>query len=606
MPLKAKLDGRDIVSILCSEEDWIAAQTASRGNDDRLRMACCDATAIAKHSPHNLRFFAHKPGFDRCPSAGESEEHDVLKVAAARAVRATNGWSADVEVSGAGWRADVLAVRGSIKIAIEIQLSAQAKRETKDRNNRFAISEVTPFWLKGDRNHSNHFGDGLQASIRGTRIRERIASVNQIVTTFLANVEHQVRLANALSKLLKSLPNWKYTIGKQGTIPAWFEMNNQGKHQQVVLGELGPALLPRKFSITNSESLGANQFAGTILQLYVNSSHLRVGEASGFQIDENDLLGSLNRQIRPILEGRIKWRGKDYKEMIPGSFIHYEERCPFCDSKYLRITHLLIGNPRYPKDSHRILIDDDWEYFEPVIQDANDLAKKIGLPLGSIGARNHTRWPCDEYFVQSCPRCGSETPAPLCNEAEIMAHWSDREAHFHLWLPVQGSGWSHQTEWVEAPLLKADTWTRFIAGKWAAREQAREEERSRKAELEAERKKQEEEWRRRREEERLQKEAEKKARQEKERLYAERMQKLDELTRAGRKELERELRATALKEAAARRIRDPKLLELWLTGSQPKLRTSNESFPPSPLEIARDSNDGLERALALLKISKFH
>jgi competence CoiA-like predicted nuclease len=168
MPLKAKLDGCALVSVLCTEEQWKEAQNASKGDAHRLRMMCCQAPAYATHSPLDLRFFAHKPGFDRCPSEGESDEHESLKGAAAQAVHLCDGWQADVEVSGDGWRADVLAVRGSVKIAIEVQISAQAKCATATRNDRFEASEVTPFWLKGAKNHFNDFGDGLQEPVRAT------------------------------------------------------------------------------------------------------------------------------------------------------------------------------------------------------------------------------------------------------------------------------------------------------------------------------------------------------------------------------------------------------------------------------------------------------
>jgi hypothetical protein len=607
MPLKAKLDGRNIVSVLCSEEDWIAAQAASRGNGDRLRMACCDAPAMAKHSPLDLRFFAHKPGFDRCPSAGESDEHEALKAAAARAVcAAANGWSAEVEVSGTGWRADVLAVRGSVKIAIEVQLSSQAKRETGERNHRFVVSEVTPFWLKGERNHSNDFGAGLQASIQGTRIREKIASVNYIVTAFLGKVERQVRLANALSKLLKSLPGWEYKIERQGTIPAWFEMNNQGRRQQILLGELGPALLPRKFRPMDGQSPGSDQFAGAIIQLRVKAEHLRGYRSSSFQIDDSDLLGSLNRHIRPILEGRIRWRGKENEELVPGSFIHYEEKCPECGREYLRVTHLLIGHPRYPKALYPEFIDNDWEYFEPELYQIEGLAHEMGLPLGELTPKKKNHWPYDESVLQSCPGCGADAPAPLCDEGEILAHWADREVHVRFWRPVPGNGWGHETEWVERPILKSDTWTSFIEEKRAAREGERREEQRRRAERAAEQKRQLEERERQREEERLRKEEEEKAREEEARRYAEEIRQLDEITRERQLEMERERRCKVLKDAATKHIPKPQLRDLWLKCSQPTLRTYHGSPSPSPLDAARDSNEGLERALALLKSSKFH
>ncbi|WIG54015.1 hypothetical protein [Afipia sp. OHSU_I-C4] len=247
MPLKAKLDGREIVSILCSDGDWSEAQRASKGTENRLRMSCCDAPAYASHSPLDLRYFAHKSGYDRCSSSGESDEHESLKAAAARAVQSLVGWQADVEVSGDGWRADVLAIRGSIKIAIEVQLSAQAKRRTGARNDRFEASEVSAFWLKGPRNHFNDFGDGLQAPVHGTSIREQMASVGAAVRGLLGAVERQVGMANELARLIRTVPGWKYKIDLQGTIPACFELQHEGKRQQILLGELGPSLLPTIF-----------------------------------------------------------------------------------------------------------------------------------------------------------------------------------------------------------------------------------------------------------------------------------------------------------------------------------------------------------------------
>ena len=227
MSLKAKLDGRDIVSVICYDADWALAQRASKGTEQRLKTVCCGQPACAKHSPLKLRYFAHKPGFDRCPSDGESEEHIHLKAATMLAVRSVPGWHADIEIPGDGWRADVLAVRESVKIAIEIQLSTQTKRETSERNNRFIVSKVTPFWLKGARNHSNDFGVGLQAPITGISRDEKISSVQATVNNLLLSVERQVLLANAFARLIRGISSWQYRLDKQGTIPVFFELTHE-------------------------------------------------------------------------------------------------------------------------------------------------------------------------------------------------------------------------------------------------------------------------------------------------------------------------------------------------------------------------------------------
>jgi hypothetical protein len=232
---------------LCTEDDWSTARLLSKGDDYRLCMVCCNAPTVAKHSSLDLRFFSHKPSFDPGASCSESIEHESLKEVAANAVKDCTGWNADVEVSGEGWSADVLATRGSVKIAIEIQLSSQAKRETKARNDRFVSTVVTPFWLKGQRKHLNNFGDGLQQCVKGTNIQEKMTSVKAIITELVAKVARQVNLANALAKLIKDIPGWKYSIKRQGTVPTCFELIKDGNKQQIVLGELGPSLLPTVF-----------------------------------------------------------------------------------------------------------------------------------------------------------------------------------------------------------------------------------------------------------------------------------------------------------------------------------------------------------------------
>lgn len=292
--------------------------------------------------------------------------------------------------------------------------------------------------------------------------------------------------------------------------------------------------------------------------------------------------------------------------MVPGSFIHYEEQCPKCTCEYLRVTHLLIGHPRYPKAIYPEFVDDEWEYFEIELYYLEGLAHERGLPLGELTPKRNSHWPHDESILQSCPACGTAAPAPLCGEGEILDHWADREAHVQIWRPAPGRGWSYETEWVERPIVDPGTWAAFIERKRSEREQARQEEQRRRLEIAAERKRLEEERQRQQEEERLRREAEERQRQEEERRRIEKLWKLDELTRAGKLELERDGRATTLEVAAAQHIKDPKRRGLWLKCPDAKLRAGKGSSVPSPLDAARDSKEGLERALTLLKLTKFH
>lgn len=605
MPLKAKLDGREIVSILCSDGDWSEAQRASKGTENRLRMSCCDAPAYASHSPLDLRYFAHKSGYDRCSSSGESDEHESLKAAAARAVQSLVGWQADVEVSGDGWRADVLAIRGSIKIAIEVQLSAQAKRRTGARNDRFEASEVSAFWLKGPRNHFNDFGDGLQAPVHGTSIREQMASVGAAVRGLLGAVERQVGMANELARLIRTIPGWKYKIDLQGTIPACFELQHEGKRQQILLGELGPSLLPTIFRPVDGKQIGADQFAGAILQLRVNAPHLRGYQASSFQLASDDLSNSLARQLRPILEGSKTWRGKEHTEVVPGAFVHYAEECSDCKARFLRITHLLIGHPRRPRTLPVKVVRDEWRWYEPILSTAEALSRKVGLPLGPLSDGGESAYFQPKRARQKCPACGKHAPDPLVSDDEVLRAWPGRDEHFRYRLPLPGKGWGASARWVTQPAPDAAAWDALLDTKRTERQQERDEERRREELAEAERKRRHEELQRQAEERHQQRIADdlaRKAADEQRAIEARRQAEKDRQMRMVTQQGERK---SKLRTAAETAIRDNERRNLWLTTGNSHLRSLGDAVAPRPIEVAAQSQEGLERALQLLRSTKF-
>ncbi|WP_323011062.1 hypothetical protein [Paracoccus sp. (in: a-proteobacteria)] len=604
MPLKAKLDGRNIVSVLCSDEDWSEAQIASKGSEHRLRMSCCDAPAYASHSPLDLRYFAHKPGHERCSSGGESDEHECLKAAAAQTVQSTSGWQADVEVSGRGWRADVLAVRGSVKIAIEIQLSAQAKRETGARNDRFQASEVSAFWLKGSKNHFNDFGDGLQAPVKGASIREQMESVRLAVRYLLGAIERQVRIANDLARLIRTIPEWTYEIEIQGTIPACFDLRRDGKRQQILLGELGAPLLPTIFRPVEGKQIGADQFAGAILQVRVNAPHLRGYQSSSFQLDQNDLATSLERQLRPILEGSRKWQGREHTEVVPGAFVNYAEECAACGTQFLRITHLLIGHPRRPKAFPVKVVSDDWSWYEPVLARAKILPEKTGLPLGPLAGNTGSSFSSTTRAHQTCPKCSKKAPDPLISNDEALRFWPVRDEHFRFRLPLPGKGWSVSTLWEKRPLADASAWHALLDAKRAERQQEREDERQRQELAEAARRRQREEWDRQAEERRLQRIAEDEARKAAEVLRAQEIRRQEQEEQQAKTAAEQANRQNELRKAAEIAIKDGVRRELWLTTGNHGLRSINAAAP-RPIEFAATSKEALDRTLKLLRSTKF-
>ena len=146
MPLRSTDPGtgESQQATLLSDEAWARLREENRSRR-HLRLPCCDSQVVLKTSSRGLRFFAHK-GRGLCTSAPETEAHLMLKDAAVRAA-IRNGWSAETEVARAGWRADVLAIRGDAQVAVEIQWSSQTNEETLRRQARYKEAGVRGLWL---------------------------------------------------------------------------------------------------------------------------------------------------------------------------------------------------------------------------------------------------------------------------------------------------------------------------------------------------------------------------------------------------------------------------------------------------------------------------
>lgn len=113
MPLVAILDGERLESFHLDDEQW--SQLRGSYRDHELRMTCGEL-AIPKTSSRGMRFFAHKPGSDRCAlhvGRPETPEHLQSKALLAEAAREL-GWEATIEhvAPDRAWIADVLIERG--------------------------------------------------------------------------------------------------------------------------------------------------------------------------------------------------------------------------------------------------------------------------------------------------------------------------------------------------------------------------------------------------------------------------------------------------------------------------------------------------------------
>lgn len=158
MPLRARLEGRDILSFEFSKAEWQELKNASKRNQVQLIMPCCEARAIPKTSPHGIFFFAHyrRGG---CDSAPESQEHLLFKSIVARAAKAA-GWNVTTERQGTSktgdtWIADVFCTKDDASVAYEIQLSRITEEEIHRRQTKYAQSNVRCIWFADSKKFEN-------------------------------------------------------------------------------------------------------------------------------------------------------------------------------------------------------------------------------------------------------------------------------------------------------------------------------------------------------------------------------------------------------------------------------------------------------------------
>lgn len=150
MPLRCITNAGDsLLSFDLSPIDWkqLREDNAAQGH---LLMTCCEAPVVLKTSRNGLQFFAHKHQGD-CTTSLESLQHLALKRLAVSVIRKC-GWDVQTEVPGVTpdgeqWIADVLAIKGRSKVAVEIQWSPQTDEQTRSRQERYKRSGVRGLWL---------------------------------------------------------------------------------------------------------------------------------------------------------------------------------------------------------------------------------------------------------------------------------------------------------------------------------------------------------------------------------------------------------------------------------------------------------------------------
>jgi hypothetical protein len=145
MPLRAFIDDHEVIAPLIGDEEWDKLRRVVRTKSSSIRMACCGTGGHLRISKLGTKHFVHA-GVHNCDWAPETVYHlrakqDIV-VACQRA-----GFVPLTEVSGPDWRADVLATKGNVKVAFEVQWSGQKEEETWLRQRRYEKAGVRCCWF---------------------------------------------------------------------------------------------------------------------------------------------------------------------------------------------------------------------------------------------------------------------------------------------------------------------------------------------------------------------------------------------------------------------------------------------------------------------------
>ena len=140
MPLRAFVNDKEI-TLPTAQSEWENLKYVPA-----ISLPCCGSTAYARLSKLGLQHFVHRHVSSTCDWKPETAQHLYAKSEIVVGCR-NAGYHPKSEVSGPGWRADVLAVKGSIKIAFEVQTSPQGLRETILRHTRYERDHIRGCWF---------------------------------------------------------------------------------------------------------------------------------------------------------------------------------------------------------------------------------------------------------------------------------------------------------------------------------------------------------------------------------------------------------------------------------------------------------------------------
>jgi competence protein CoiA-like protein len=145
VPLRAFIDGREVIAPLVSDAEWERLRKVAAEGALTVVLPCCDSPGHLRTSKRGNKHFVHqrRTGCDWKP---ETWQHLKAKSEIVLACQEA-GYQASTEVAGKDWRADVMASKGAVRIAFEVQWSPQTLEETEMRQERYRRDGIRGCWF---------------------------------------------------------------------------------------------------------------------------------------------------------------------------------------------------------------------------------------------------------------------------------------------------------------------------------------------------------------------------------------------------------------------------------------------------------------------------
>jgi len=146
MPLRAIINNEEVISIFLTEEEWNSLRAYTKSNHIEVIISQTGKSGYLRTSKLGLQHFAHKRGEKPDNWQPESHQHLFAKSQVLLGCKDA-GWEAKSEYIENDWIADVIAVKGDIRVAFEIQWSKQSYAKTVERQDKYDRDGVRGCWF---------------------------------------------------------------------------------------------------------------------------------------------------------------------------------------------------------------------------------------------------------------------------------------------------------------------------------------------------------------------------------------------------------------------------------------------------------------------------